>query len=76
MSTVKSPDTVRLAKVPTDVTFGCAAVDKVPPKLVALRVPTFVIFPPLIRAVPSVIEEAVSSVNLPKEDETAIDAVK
>ena len=53
VSTVTSPDTVRLERVPTLVMFVCAAVESVPAKAFAvtvpdtfrlLRVPTLVIF--------------------------------
>jgi hypothetical protein len=39
VSTVKSPVIVAEVSVPTLVTFGCDAVDSVPPNVVALTVP-------------------------------------
>jgi len=80
VSTVKSPDTTKLVKVPTEVTFGCAAVDKVPPRFVAVKVPTPLISPPVIVAVPSVNDVTrtlldVRVVNLPSELEIETGAV-
>ena len=46
VSTVKSPDIVSALSVPTLVIFVCAAVDKVPASVVAVRVPVTVT-PPL-----------------------------